>query len=51
MQLFNRYGFGIARVTAPVVVLATCAVMVICGPQSAFAAERTVLCEEFTSLW
>ena len=50
MLMMNRCGFGIAGMAAPAVGLAAWAVIVICGPPAASAAELTVLCEEFTNL-
>ena len=39
------------RTTSVAVVLTTCMVVAICCPPPAFAADRTVLCEEFTNKW
>jgi hypothetical protein len=46
----NRYYLGMAGMTSCLAVLTACAVIGLCPPQPSFAAERTVLCEEFTSI-
>lgn len=49
----NKYPFGAKDISALAVALAACAVMVVCGGicRPAGAADRTVLCEEFTNIW
>ena len=47
----NRYCLGEAGAASRMAVLAACVVIGVCGPQPIFAAERMVLCEEFTNVW
>ncbi len=51
--VMNKYPFGAKDISALAVALAACAVMVVCGGicRPAGAADRTVLCEEFTNIW
>ena len=46
----NRYCLGRAGAASRMAVLTACVVIGICGSQPTFAAERMVLCEEFTNL-
>jgi hypothetical protein len=47
----SEYPLRVRHVAALRAVWIVCAMITICGPSPAFAAERIVLCEEFTDYW
>ena len=51
LRSHGRFGaIHLRGIALPASVLIACAVAMLCLPLPAFAAERTVLCEEFTQL-
>lgn len=51
MLINNRYGPRGAGATLGAAVVVGWVAVMLFGPQPAFAAPRTVLCEEFTNIW
>ena len=49
--LMDRHPFGVTHTASLKIVVTACAVLAVAGPPPALAAERTVLCEEFTNVW
>jgi len=49
--VMDRYPFGATHAASLMMVLTACTVLAVAGPLPALAAERTVLCEEFTNVW
>ena len=47
----DRSPFGATYAASLMMALAACTVIAVAGPLPALAAERTVLCEEFTNVW
>jgi len=51
MSIINGYSLRGAGPALGAAVVAGCVAIILCAPQPAFAAPRTVLCEEFTNIW